>query len=255
MLGTVELTCLFNRFSIAIDDIFDNWLGFLESNHTQTMGISLSADTDFCSPVVGLKDGIYLPCALRRPLLNITEARAVGKSFIIRRHRLPRISLGSPYDLEYYLQTPILNILHLTLAAMRVDLGNPSPNNFLAHPSPELINRTLIAVFPQTISNGLASKLHAQLLHELFLAHIGPSAFSYIRVPGPSVVQVVYLCNILKRKDFGNLIVSIFAATFGMFSTLWTVYITFLCWIKDYKKSGHDQNSTTMGSREATDLA
>jgi hypothetical protein len=103
----------------------------------------------------------------------------------------------------------------------------------------ELANRTLTAVFPKRTSS-----LHAYLHQQSVLVHSGPgsSAFDSLHIPGPSVVQVVYWCKFLRCRGVGNLAVSVLAATFGMFSTLWTVYITVVGWIKGDELLEPDRN-------------
>lgn len=228
-----ELTHSAHRFLMATEDVgLRGWTAFLESNRTGTVAISLSANTAFCPLYVGRKNGTFTPCAVQAPPLNLTATCAVGENFDLKQDNSFVPSFGPPYELDDTLRPPISNILHLALAAMRVDLGNPSPNNFLTHP--DALNQTLTAVFPQTASTvSMPSKLYTYLREQSLLvgSESGTSVFDPFRIPGPSVVQAVYVCKFLKRKDVGNLIVSVMVATLGMFTTAWTVFIFVACWI------------------------
>jgi hypothetical protein len=215
-----DLTHSLQRFFMAADDTGRRgWVAFLESNRTGIVAISVSADTEFCPLSIGLQNGTLSPCAAQTPELNITTTCAIGANFDLMQDNSFLLSLSSPYELDDTLRPPIANILHLALAAIRVDLGNRSPNNFLTHP--EVLNRTLTAVFPQTASaSSTPSKLYTYLHQQSLLvnSHSGPSVFDPFHIPGPSVMQAVYVCKGLQRKDTMNLIVSVFVATVGMFT-------------------------------------
>lgn len=139
-----------------------------------------------------------------------------------------------PYALEDTMRPPIVNFLQLALAIIRIDLGNTLANNFLTHP--QLLNQTLEAFFPETTSaSGMPSRLHSYLQQQALLLGSG-SAFDAFQVPGPSVVQTVYVCKLLKRKSTGNLLVSVFVATVGMFMSGWTFFIMMAHWIVENKE-------------------
>ncbi|TEB35850.1 hypothetical protein FA13DRAFT_1787323 [Coprinellus micaceus] len=234
---------LMDMFLMATEDVgLRGWTAFLESNRTGTVAISLSANTAFCPLYVGRKNGTFTLCAVQAPPLNLTATCAVGENFDLMQDNSFGPSFGPPYELDDTLRPPISNILHLALAAMRVDLGNPSPNNILTHP--DALNQTLTAVFPQTTSTvSMPSKLYTYLHEQSLLvsSESGTSVFDPFRIPGPSVVQAVYVCKFLKRKDLGNLIVSVMVATLGMFTTAWTVFIFVACWILNRRaeRAGH----------------
>ena len=224
---------------MAADDVGRRSLAFLESNHTGTVVIAVSADVEFCPPSIGLRNGTLSPCAAQTPQFNITPTWAIGNQFHLLHSSSP------PYELDDTLRPPIDNMLHLALAAIRVDLGNASPNNFLTNP--EVLNRTLTAVFPQTASTSrMPSKLY-KFLHEqslLVSSHSGPSVFDPFHIPGPSVVEAVYVCKGLKRKDSLNLIVSVFVATVSMFTPAWTVFIAISCWLLNRKSDTASHEAT-----------
>lgn len=87
----------------------------------------------------------------------------------------------------------IFNFIQLAVAAIRIDLGNPSPNNLLMHP--EVLNRTLTETFPEIGAidlESMPSKLYTHLKEQsLLVSTDSGSMLDTLSVPGPSVVQTV----------------------------------------------------------------
>ncbi|KAJ3503340.1 hypothetical protein NMY22_g18279 [Coprinellus aureogranulatus] len=204
------------------------WGSYLQSNRTGIVSISTVGRNKFCSPSVSIVTGTPLPCATDPPLLEFHGVVAVDSTLGLMQDgsgpSLP-VDFTLPYVLDDTMRPPITNILQLMLAVIRIDLGNPSPNNFLTHP--QVLNRTLDAVFPETpAAMKMESKLFTYLREQALLQlEESGSAFNLFHVPGPSVVQTVYVCKLLKRKGAGNLIVSVFVASAGMFMSGWAVFI------------------------------
>ena len=228
----------------ATDDTgYRVWSAFLASNRTGTFAISLEAYPEFCPISVGVQaNGAKLPCYDEPPQFNLTVANVIAANFELSQDASFPPSTETSFVLDDQFRSPITNILHLALAAIRIDLGNPSPNNFLTHP--DVLNQTLIAVFP-AISGipSLESRLYARLQEQALLTESGSqSDFDPFRVPGPSTVQTVYVCRFRKRKSAGNLVVTVFVATAGMFTSGWAFFILVARYVLSKKEEGLDRN-------------
>lgn len=118
---------------------------------------------------------------------------------------------------------PIANLLQAVYAAVRIDLGNPSPNNFILHPS--AMNNTIIPIFAATpYSSNISSRVAS--LYDIW-AH--PNAtlqqFLPVTLDGPAHIQAAYPCRIQTRKRTGSLIISVLVATLSMFSGGWALFM------------------------------
>ncbi|KAF5342325.1 hypothetical protein D9611_001496 [Ephemerocybe angulata] len=154
---------------------------------------------------------------------------AVAFSLLI----FPSLHYPNSLDPGRHDNSPINNILHLALAAIRIDLGNPSPNNFLTHP--ESLNQTLTATFPETpFTSQTQSLLYTTLNEKHFVKEsLDSDDLPIFSVPGPSTVQAVYVCKFMKRKKTGNLIITVFVATVSMFTSGWAVFILIARYFED----------------------
>ncbi len=118
---------------------------------------------------------------------------------------------------------PIANLLQTVYAAVRIDLGNPSPNNFILHPS--AMNDTIIPIFAGTpYSSNMSSRVSP--LYDIW-AH--PNAtlqqFLPVTVNGAAHIQAAYPCRVQTRKRAGSLIISVLVATLSMFSGGWALFM------------------------------
>ncbi|KAF7292679.1 hypothetical protein MIND_01166100 [Mycena indigotica] len=128
------------------------------------------------------------------------------------------------------------NTVQSLWAALRVDLGNPSPGNFLLDPS--LVPRAVFRSFPIPQLPGAAfvlqneSFLYSTLVGDGYYAQSqGDSAFVNtptllpLPLPGPAVLDGVYLCQRRQLMKPGSVLVAVVAGTYTMFSTGWTVFL------------------------------
>ncbi|KAF6759960.1 hypothetical protein DFP72DRAFT_1063691 [Ephemerocybe angulata] len=211
----------------ATDDMgFRAWDAFLRSNRTGAVAFSLSADFEFCPPAMGLINGNPQPCAMNPPHFNLTAANAITANLDLYQDSSFPLSITKTHlTLDDMITPPINNILHLALAAIRIDLGNPSPNNFLTHP--ESLNQTLTATFPKTPFTSQAQSLLYTTLNEKHFVKesLDSDDLPIFSIHGPSTVQAVYVCKFMKRKKTGNLIITVFVATVSMFTSGWAVFI------------------------------
>ena len=115
----------------------------------------------------------------------------------------------------------IANLIQVIVAAIRIDLGNPSPNNFILHPS--ALNRTLADTFPAAeLPNSAGSLLYEANVHP---ERYGIEGMLPLTLGGPAKIQVVFPCRFLQQKAFGGLFISVLVATLSMFSSGWALFI------------------------------
>ncbi|KAJ3550661.1 hypothetical protein NMY22_g317 [Coprinellus aureogranulatus] len=198
---------LTNMARLAERDIMSRAQVFVAKNRTDRFALSLDAKSEFCPVVVGTNSKEPLPCAVEPPHIKCRDL------------------FGTP-NLDAFVR-PILNLLHFYLASLRIDFGNPSSNNLLTNP--EVLNRTLSPDLEDPyalLTPSAPSLLYAYMNEQSLLSRSGSeSAFNASQIPGPSILRKGYTCGSLKRKDAANLIVSVFVATSGMFTTGWAVFI------------------------------
>ena len=135
--------------------------------------------------------GLNASCAINPPQFNIFLAAIVFPNSTLHyydgRGALDPVRntpvLDNDTELVFY------NILQMVYAAVRIDLGNPSLNNFILYPA--VMNNTIYPTFPITPGNGEAySDSH------LYLTLSSPSPGLQqnlpMTLPGPATIQVVY---------------------------------------------------------------
>lgn len=218
-----------DRFMMSSEDSTTRgWSSYSATNRTGMNAFSLMAKVNFCPESVGNANDTLLPCALDPPVVNVSSVNAISATQGLMQEASPTTFFDGPMPIfgEAW-RPPIFNFVQLAVAAIRIDLGNPSPNNLLTHPT--VFNRSLTKTFPEIGAidlKSMPSVLYAHLEEQSLLAGTDSgSALDPFRVPGPSVVQTVYVCKFLKRKSAANLIVSVFVATAGMFTSGWAVFI------------------------------
>jgi hypothetical protein len=108
-------------------------------------------------------------------------------------------------------------------AAIRVDLGNPSLNNFILNPS--ALNGTIFETFPVTPYNQAQSSTTSTLYYQWHNPSPALQAYLPINMSGPAQIEVAYPCRFQQRKPLGSLVVSVLVATLSMFSSAWAVFI------------------------------
>ena len=169
--------------------------------------------------------GLNASCAINPPQFSIFAAAAVYPNSTVRYYdsTIPLDPTWNPWVFDNDTELAFYNILQLVYAAVRIDLGNPSLNNFILYPA--ALNNTIYSTFPITPGNGEAysnSSLYTTL----------NSPFPWLQqnlpliLPGPAVIQVVYACQFQQLKAPGALVISVLVATLSMFSTGWAVYMS-----------------------------
>jgi hypothetical protein len=129
----------------------------------------------------------------------------------------------NPWVLDEDTEQPLYNLLQAIHACIRVELGNPSPNNFILNPS--FLNNSITSKFPATQWNPDGDQDYSILYHTW--ADPNPILQTYLPVntSGPANIQVVYPCRLQQLKSTGSLFVSVLVATLSMFSTGWALFM------------------------------
>jgi hypothetical protein len=194
------------------------------TNGTFPTIISFEADFPWCPASLG-RDA---PCALQVPPLNVTSMFEYAPNGKI-----------SQYFASIPGSTPLItndtagimsNLVQAAYAAVRLDLGNPSPNNFLLNSS--MIGQAITASLPQTFPQLPGeSYLYSVLVGDGYyasatnatipdVAHLLP-----LKLPGPAVLDGVYLCRFQRVKSPGSAFIAVLVATLSMFSSGWAIFL------------------------------
>ncbi|KAF8802524.1 hypothetical protein BYT27DRAFT_7261057 [Phlegmacium glaucopus] len=193
---------------------------FLFSNHSSAVTFSAQANFNYCPMSLGLNAS----CAINPPQFNIIAAATVLPNSTIYSYdsQAPTDPTWNPWVLDNDTELAIYNLLQTVYASIRIDLGNPSSNNFILNPA--ALNGTIAPTFPVTQANGVPfsnSTLYAGWIAPIpRLQKILP-----VTVSGPATIQVVYPCQFQQRKSTGQLVISVLVATLSMFSTGWAVFM------------------------------
>ena len=128
--------------------------------------------------------------------------------------------LIQPQDAIY---PPLYNLVQTLLAALRIDLGNASPNNFFLNQS--ALHTTLYDTFPANKSLNLDA-----LPSLLYDANVNPQQYGLhdlypLTMEGPASIQVLYLCQLQQLKAPGALVISVLVATLSMSMSGWALFI------------------------------
>lgn len=212
---------LISRLSDATQDLGTRvYNAFLFSNQTSAISLSAQVNFDYCP----MSFGINAPCAINPPQFDVFLAASVFPNSTIHYYdsRGPLDPVWNPWVLDNDTELAVYNILQTVYAAVRIDLGNPSLNNFILYPA--VLNNTIYSTFPITPANGEAysnSTLYSTLSSPFpWLQQNLPVTLS-----GPAIIQVVYPCQFQQRKALGAMVISVLVATLSMFSTGWAVYM------------------------------
>ena len=171
--------------------------------------------------------GLNSTCAINPPQFNILRAATVFPNSTIVNYD-SHVSIDpvfNPRVLDNDTELAVYNILQTVYAAVRIDLGNPSLNNFILYPA--AMNNTIYPTFPITPANGEAfsnSTLYSTLNTPFpgLQQNLPPLTLFFL---GPATIQVVYPCQSQKRKGAGALFISVLVATLTMFSSGWAIYM------------------------------
>lgn len=187
--------------------------------------MSIQADFAPCPASVGSSAS----CANEAPQFSTTFAAVIYPNLTLAQYsQLEPTSPGNPKIIDAVTAAPLANLIQLVYASIRIDLGNPSPNNFIINPS--TTNKTLTQSFPRTpVVEAAESKLYQRLT----TGHFRP-----VVVEDPATIRVVYLCRAQKQKGAGPLFIAVLVATLSMFSSGWAVFMFLATYIAKRPSEG-----------------
>ncbi|KAG8999729.1 hypothetical protein FRB94_014082 [Tulasnella sp. JGI-2019a] len=165
-----------------------------------------------------IKDGDGLFCHSQRVGPVFPSCLAVPPSFdsIAEYHIDAKSTYGLVDDTSSPYGATLNNSLQLMMAAVRLDIGNVLPNNFLVY------NNTINATISQTPDVEVESNLYEHLIG-------GSGGNTTLGVPidpsQPAIVATQYLCHVQLKKSTGQIIIAVLVATLSMFSSGWAAFI------------------------------
>ncbi|KAJ7032539.1 hypothetical protein C8F04DRAFT_654418 [Mycena alexandri] len=187
--------------------------------------ISLAAAFPWCPASLGPD----APCASKIPPLNVTNMFQYS----------PVTQQGAIFDLGERDNTPLIdsdtvgiisNVVQVVYAAVRLDLGNRNPaNNFLLNTS--LIPLAIAQAFPRnTSAMPTESFLYSVLVNDSYYSTtVNPSwdipGLLPLALPGPAVLDGVYLCRFQRAKSPGAGFIAVLVATLSMFMAAWGQFL------------------------------
>ncbi|KAG8996697.1 hypothetical protein FRB94_011572 [Tulasnella sp. JGI-2019a] len=119
----------------------------------------------------------------------------------------------------------INNAMQTILAAIRIDLGNIFPNNFLAHRTPDVIGRTISSTIPiKGFQPPPPTQLYTLIANgdSWLNGHEGLANLN-LNSATPSQITLEYQCQVSQRKNPGSLFIDITVATLTLFNNGWTL--------------------------------
>ena len=228
--------CVFRLQAAARDLGRRTFNALLTSNSTSPVAVSGQADITPCP----MSLGSAAACGIATPNFTISSAAVVWSdlSFLVNTAPDPITVLDDNVNL------PISNMLQTVYAIIRVELGNPSPNNFILHPN--VTDSIIVSKFPATPQNQ-----HGQaLVSELYLQWTNPDPetkkYLPVTVSGPANIQVVYPCRFQQQKTPGQLFISVLVATLSMFSTGWAVFMVLAVYFAKRKGPSGESGLSTI---------
>jgi len=203
----------------------------LTSNNTSPVAVSVQADITPCPMSLGSSAA----CGLATPNFTISSAAVVMSNLSY----LEDIAPDPITVLDDNLKLPISNLLQTVYAIIRVELGNPSPNNFILHPN--VTDNIIVSTFPATPLNQGGDALISGLYQEWTNPDPETKKYLPVTVSGPANIQVVYPCRFQRQKTPGQLFISVLVATLSMFSTGWAVFMVLAVYFAKRKGSSANQ--------------
>jgi hypothetical protein len=206
----------------------------VQSNNTTPVVLSVQADFEPCPASLGASAS----CANGVPKFNITNAAIVFPDSTLASHTESQpTNDDNPEVIDSNTLGPLSNIIQLIYASARIDLGNPSPNNFILNPSTS--NQTLVQIFPRT-NFTLEVK---SLLYEKWTTGKGIENLKQylpVSVDQPADIRVAYLCRSQRQKAAGPLFISVLVATLSMFSSGWAIFMFIAVYFAKRDDRGQD---------------
>jgi hypothetical protein len=221
----------FVRFNLSASDFQPVWEAVLEAADMPAI-ISGRIFSTPCPASLGVAD----PCAIKPHPIHIDRVTTVfpNGSFNSFDAYLPPSNTNKQL-IKFEWTARISNLIQVIVASIRIDLGNPSPNNFFLHPS--ALNGALSSIFPPIGPTNSTDSL-------LYQANVHPEIYGIqgmipLTLAGPAKIQVVFLCRFQQRKAFGSLFISVLVATLSMFASGWALFMLLAgIWVKRSSETG-----------------
>ncbi|KAJ6484452.1 hypothetical protein C8R47DRAFT_1280653 [Mycena vitilis] len=191
------------------------------TNGTSPVIISLQADFPFCPTALGR----IAACAVAVPTFNISSSFVSYSNLTFQQY----FASDPPTDFNQPVITndtfnALANVIQTIYAAVRIDLGNPSPNNFLLNTS--VIPATIFSTFPAT-QPGIydTSAEYANLVGTAVNPDFNITGLLPLTVEGPAQMDVVYLCRFQLPLAPAQAFIAVLVATLSMFSSGWAIFL------------------------------
>jgi hypothetical protein len=210
------------------------------SNRTTPQLISFEADFPWCPASLGPA----APCGTQSPPLKINGMfEWLGNGSTVQAFSGDLLTNDT--------EGIVSNMVQAVYAAVRLDLGNPAPSNFLLQPA--LIPSVILSTFPETYppKNGVAlptkSYLYSALMNDGYFSGLTNGTYDIpgllpLTVPGPAVLDGVYLCRFTRAKSPGSAFVAVLVGTLSMFGAVWGIWLTLATmWVKRRDAGGKFQ--------------
>ncbi|KAF7332410.1 hypothetical protein MKEN_00122800 [Mycena kentingensis (nom. inval.)] len=212
------------------------------TNFTSPEVISFAAQFPYCPPSASA--GCATPDPPSLNIASTTEITGAGSQEKISTYVASKPSGGFNIPLldlnndTYGLAHVASNTVQSLWAALRLDLGIHSANNFLLNTS--VIPRAIASSFPAPSSLSPTAILQLQNESYLYSVLVGDGYYARMQndssfdgipallpltAPGPAVLDSVYLCQIQQMKSAGSVFVGVVAGTYTMFMTAWQILV------------------------------
>src|SRR5271168_3720351 len=103
------------------------------SNNSSPIVLSAQVNFKYCPMSVGLNAS----CAINPPQFDIIAAASVypNTTLLSYSNQYPIDPISNPWIFDNDTELAIYNLVQTVYAAIRIDLGNPSSNNFILNPA------------------------------------------------------------------------------------------------------------------------
>ncbi|KAJ7217588.1 hypothetical protein B0H12DRAFT_1329417 [Mycena haematopus] len=234
--------------SMSSTDVASRIFTLLQTtNGTSPVIISLQADFPFCPASLGSAAA----CAVNVPQFNISSSFVSYINLTFQQYFAgdPLTEFNQPV-ITSDTYNALANVIQTMYAALRIDLGNPSPNNFLLNTS--VIPATIFSSFPTTLPGVYnTSEEYANLIGEAVNPDFNITGLLPLTVEGPAQVDVVYLCRFQRPRAPAKAFIAVLVATLSMFSSGWAIFLALAT--KMVKNRNSEANTCSEHTRKLRD--
>jgi len=221
----------------AATDLLTQMFNLAFTNESQAAQLAVTAFPTQC-PQQYLKDRQGFLATASELLLNqrpwctpedLTAPPALGVEWLIPPAQV--VPLAATLVPVFDLNNAVNNTMQAMLAAVRWDLGNLLPNNFLSNTAEVLTqNETFLVPFTTTTRN--TGQLFSYLASNPWNT---TSSFTDLQLPDTPLFLVNFLCHLSTLKSPGSFFVSVLIGTLSISTSAWTLLLLVAAWL--YKRS------------------